>query len=120
MTDEARRHRPAAGIALPDGVVERIVSSILSVVDAEAVYVFGSYARGEQGPDSDIDIFVVADDDSAHTTALVLCELDWLRMHKDLIMERRELFDRGSKMFGHVEADVANEGVMIYGRPDRQ
>ena len=51
-------------INLPEGYIQRIVSSVTSVVPTEAVYVFGSYARGEERKDSDLDLYVVTSDDA--------------------------------------------------------
>ena len=45
---------------LPIDHLDDIVGSIVSTVPTDAIYVFGSYARGEQTPDSDVDLYVVA------------------------------------------------------------
>ncbi|MBU0611094.1 MAG: nucleotidyltransferase domain-containing protein [Armatimonadetes bacterium] len=42
-------------------VLDQIVEQIVKVLDPEKIILFGSYARGEAGPDSDVDILVVAD-----------------------------------------------------------
>lgn len=105
----------ASRIALPADTLGRLAASILKVVDAEEIYVFGSYARGEQTPDSDLDVFVVAEDDSARSLGRIRGELGWLKMHLDIMTERRSLYDRGRTRPGLVEHDVAGEGVRIYG-----
>lgn len=105
----------SGGIKLPQETLERLVASILGAVEAEEIYVFGSYARGEQTPDSDVDVFIVSEDDSPRAVALVGMELRWLKMHVDIVMERRALFDLGKTRFGLVEREVGMEGVKIYG-----
>ena len=105
----------ASRIALPQETLEHIVGSILSVTPAEEIYVFGSYARNEQTPDSDLDVFIVAEDDSAWTLGEIRAELRWLKMHLDVLTERRSLYDEGKTRFGLVEHEVAREGVRIYG-----
>ncbi len=42
-----------------DELVAEIVRRIRAVRDPEQVIIFGSYARGEAGPDSDLDVLVV-------------------------------------------------------------
>lgn len=103
---------------LTNGESRRIVASIREAVPAEAVYVFGSRARGDFGPDSDVDIFVVADDDSNWSHAKVRGALSWLKMPKDVLVESRELYREGVSRFGFVEREVATEGVKLYGRPE--
>ena len=51
-------NKEAEKIALPREVLEGIVENITSAVPTVAIYIFGSYARGEADSDSDIDICV--------------------------------------------------------------
>jgi predicted nucleotidyltransferase len=41
--------------------VQRLVNKIARVFRPEKIVLFGSYARGEAGPDSDVDLLVVMD-----------------------------------------------------------
>lgn len=41
--------------------LDEIVEQIVKVLDPKRIILFGSHARGEAGPDSDVDILVVAD-----------------------------------------------------------
>lgn len=45
-------------MALAEDELQAIVDAIVEAVPTEAIYVFGSFARGEQGPQSDLDVFV--------------------------------------------------------------
>lgn len=45
-------------------VPEELLHSVVAHFDPQRVIVFGSVARGEAGPDSDIDLVVVLDDDT--------------------------------------------------------
>ncbi len=47
-----------------DQVLAEIVERLVSVYHPERIYLFGSMARGEAGPDSDYDILLVMPDDS--------------------------------------------------------
>jgi predicted nucleotidyltransferase len=50
---------------LPDKNSERFIDQIkerlISELNPERIVLFGSRARGEHGPDSDVDLFIVAD-----------------------------------------------------------
>ena len=41
-----------------------IVSRLVEAYDPERIYLFGSHARGEAGPDSDYDLLVIVRDDA--------------------------------------------------------
>ena len=51
-----------------------IKESILQTVSAEAIYLFGSYAYGTPGEESDLDIYVVVPDD---TTGLIKLQAEY-------------------------------------------
>jgi len=46
------------GDEIPD-VLDEVVQRIVAVADPEKIILFGSAARGELGPDSDLDLLVV-------------------------------------------------------------
>lgn len=47
--------------------LETIKQAILDTVNANEIYLFGSYANGTPHKDSDFDIYVVIPDDSMYT-----------------------------------------------------
>jgi len=64
------------GSALVDWVPE-VVARIVDGVDPRLIVLFGSVARGEDGPDSDIDLLVVLDriEDRRHDAAVAILRL---------------------------------------------
>jgi len=60
VNDEHEAIAPLRALSSPLDMLTRVVRD--EVPDADAVLVFGSVARGEAGPDSDIDLAVVASD----------------------------------------------------------
>ena len=59
-------------MTLPQDALDEIVGKIVKVLDPEKIFLVGSYARGEAGPDSNVDILVVAevpDTDNFRTVA---------------------------------------------------
>lgn len=105
---------------LSDELVRDIVTRVTSVVDASAIYVFGSRARGDHGPDSDVDIMVLcpgADGADRHRIATrVGASFFGFRMPKDVMTESPDVFSRAAGEFGTPESRIAEEGVLVYGR----
>ena len=55
-----------ADATVPPEVLAAAVRRIVAVADPERIILFGSAARGEPKPDSDLDILVVKDGDYDH------------------------------------------------------
>lgn len=105
-------------INLPAALLERVVCSVTEAVPTESIYVFGSYARGEERPGSDLDIYVVTSDDAMRPLAYagkVRQALLWMPLQRDVLTAPRPLFERAGKDFWRVEARVMEDGVKIYG-----
>ncbi len=104
--------------ALPDGVFDRLVKS-LSAVSTVSAYVFGSYARGEQAQDSDVDLYVVTRDNDGRraieNAMLVGDELICMPIPVDVLSSHASEFAHRSQGVNAVEARVAREGVLISG-----
>ena len=54
----------ASVIGAEDPILAEIVRRIIEAYQPERIYLFGSVARGEAGPDSDYDLLVVVADDA--------------------------------------------------------
>ena len=52
-----------AHLQIPAGLLEEVVRRVVSVAEPERIILFGSAARGEVRPDSDLDLLVVKDGD---------------------------------------------------------
>lgn len=104
-------------VNLPDAYIDRIVKSIIFSVPAQAIYIFGSYARGEEHPDSDIDLYVIADNRCRPLTygAIIRRTLLWMLQAKDVLCGTQEMFDQRKQDISTVEYLINKEGVKIYG-----
>ncbi|MCD8316450.1 MAG: nucleotidyltransferase domain-containing protein [Eggerthellaceae bacterium] len=110
----------ADDIHLPHDVLERIVKSIVDSVPTAAIYIFGSYARGEEHKDSDIDIYIVTADEKKHRydyAGDALESLDWLDMAMDVLTKPLWRFNHDRQFLYNIEAAVDDEGKLIYGSP---
>ncbi|MCU0393437.1 MAG: nucleotidyltransferase family protein [Thermoflexibacter sp.] len=76
----------------------------------EKVYLFGSYARGEAGEDSDIDLLVHLDYSQIHTG------LEFFEMWNDLeqISGKKVDFVSATALSKYVKEYVENDKVLIY------
>lgn len=105
-------------IHLSSEFLEDIIEKITSAAEVKKIYIFGSYARGEERKDSDIDIYAVVPDscvDTLETGVAIRRALFWLELPKDVLVKREKMFEADSKRFASIESDVINEGVLIYG-----
>ena len=92
---------------------------ILRVLPARAIYLYGSNARGDQKPDSDIDLLVVVDNqmqDSARVlatrgyAALRNCQLPL-----ELKVVKEADFQKRKNWLSSLESAVLSEGKLLHG-----
>lgn len=103
----------------PEEALDRAVANIVAVMQPEAIYLFGSHARGDARADSDYDLFVVMADDgpverrSLDTTARVPRDPG---VGLDIVPCRRSVFERRRHQVGTLSHLVSREGRLVYGR----
>jgi predicted nucleotidyltransferase len=75
--------------------IEEVKEALLTLGDelqeAEAVGIFGSLARGDFSPASDIDIFVVVKEDESEGRCLEVDDLWWRRVRDALSKFQRDV-----------------------------
>jgi uncharacterized protein len=99
-------------------ITDAVVKAVLSVTQPERVVVFGSWARGEAGFDSDVDVLVVTPfEGPRHVVALALLkELADLPVPKDVIVLSPEEWERKKDLPGTIAYPAAREGFVLYER----
>jgi predicted nucleotidyltransferase len=93
---------------------------VVAYFNPRRVIVFGSVARGEAGPDSDIDLRVIVDDDMpAEKVTLKAGYHSRKSYHEplDVIPVRERVFRRNSRIAGTLSRAAVLEGVVVYDRP---
>ena len=105
-----------SGIRQELDVITRI---IVNTIPVEAIYLFGSYANGNPGKDSDLDLYIIFKDD------LPIRELEAIfsirkavasvkKMPLDIIgIKQNRFLDR--KLYATIERKIEREGVKLYG-----
>ena len=94
-----------------------VLQRIIDVLHPERIHVFGSVARGEATPDSDIDLLIVVSKAEQPTYRLAQAAYHAAAPHSlilDILVMPREEFDRRSKALASLPATVLREGRMLY------
>jgi predicted nucleotidyltransferase len=100
-----------------DPVLEEVVRRLVEVYHPLRIYLFGSAARGDAGPDSDYDILVVVPDDAPgelQDCAAAYRVLRGLRVAKDVLVWTQAEFDRRLHLKASLPATVVREGRLLY------
>ena len=61
---EPERHEALPGTLARDAAIAEITKRLIAACQPVRIYLFGSVARGDDGPDSDLDFLVVVPDDA--------------------------------------------------------
>ena len=99
-------------------LLDEIVQRILTVSDPKQIILFGSYARGEAGRDSDLDLLVIKDevDSTQAEAARIYRALADLAVPVDVVVVRTTYVERYGDLVGTVVRPALREGKVIYAR----
>jgi len=97
-------------------ILPLIVKKIVEVSQPEKIILFGSYARGEENKDSDIDLLIVKDkiESKIKETLKIRRSLKNFIIPEDIILVRKEEFEFYKKESGSVIRNAVLEGKVIY------
>jgi predicted nucleotidyltransferase len=101
-----------------DPQLAEIVKRLVAAYSPERVFLFGSRARGEVGPDSDYDLLVVVPDDSSQERATSRLGYQALRgtgVAADVVVWRRSSFERRAHVRTSLPYAALHEGVVLHG-----
>ena len=103
----------------PQSLIRHMVRRIVDKFHPEQVILFGSHARGEAGPDSDVDLLVVMDfEGAAHDKGLEIMQALHDRLVPvDVVVTSPENFAWRKDVVGTIEWPAAREGKVLYARP---
>ena len=92
---------------------------IINIIPVEQIYLFGSYAHGTPGKDSDLDLYVVLKDDTEtrelDAEVKILGAISNVKtMPIDLIVNKKSNYLRLASG-PTIERKISREGIKIYG-----
>ncbi len=110
--------RIAKRSAMPT-LIARMVKRIVKKFHPEKVILFGSHARGDAGPDSDVDLLVVMEvAGSLRERRIDIRQaLHDIPVPLDIIVTRPEDFAWRKEVVGTIEWPATREGKVLYARP---
>lgn len=110
--------QPAGVASVSEGLLEEITRRVVAVSRPEKVILFGSHARHEAAPDSDVDLLVIVDeaDTSGAETNRILRALSGIRVTVDVVVVSSAYAERYGDLIGTVLRPALREGRVLYDR----
>lgn len=100
-----------------DPILEEMLRRLTGAFQPERVYLFGSRARGEAGPDSDYDLLMVVKESGLpryRREQEAFRALIGVGAAKDVLVLTREEFERKRTVVSSLPAAVELEGILLY------
>jgi uncharacterized protein len=100
---------------LSEEILQEIVRRIVAAVQPEKIILFGSAAREEMGPDSDLDFLVIKScKNRRHTAMKIRRKLIGIGIPKDIIVATPEDIERYKDTIGLIYRPALKEGKVLY------
>ena len=109
-------------VAVTEEMLQQLVEAIVREVAPEEIYLFGSRARGQAEPDSDVDLLVVEREPFGPQRSRwkeitrLWRAITPFRAPVDLLVYSREEVARYGNWQNHIVATVLREGRCLYGQ----
>jgi predicted nucleotidyltransferase len=97
--------------------LQRIVERLIEAYNPQWIYLFGSRARNEGGPDSDFDLLIVVPDTAAEEQTGSRLAYEMLRgtgTAADITVWTRSGFESRLPVAASLPATVVREGLLLY------
>lgn len=102
---------------LHDPILGEMLRRLTKAFQPERVYLFGSRARGETGPDSDYDLMMVVKDSGLpryRREQEAFRALIGVGAAKDILVLTHDEFERKRTVVSSLPAAVEREGILLY------
>ena len=105
-----------ASTIVDEATIADAVSLLRQAAHPDKIIMFGSYARNQADPSSDLDLLVVEENvsDTAAEMVRLMRVLSPLRIPADVLVVSREDFAKWSDTPGHVLFEAATQGKVLY------
>jgi len=107
---------------ISDQAIQEISNQIAKEFSPQKIILFGSYARKEANEQSDLDLFIMLEnepDRSLKKQILKTLRLKFfdLNFPIDIIINSKERYEKFKNYVGTVFYDICKEGVVLWTRP---
>ena len=101
-----------------ESAIEEMVRIIVERFDPERIVLFGSHARGDAGPDSDVDLLVILrfTGSKREKEVEIGVALHEIRTPKDIVVVSPEEVERFADVAGTIIRPALREGKILYER----
>ncbi len=114
-TTNVRGPEGNSGTTVDGSVLDEVVRRVVEVARPEKVILFGSAARGQLGPRSDLDLLVIADTDDRYETAgEIYAGLYGVGIAVDVLVATPEQVERHKDTPGLAYKHALEEGRLVY------
>jgi len=99
-------------------ILKEMVSRIVERFDPEKIILFGSHARGDAGPDSDVDLLIVmpVEGSKREKAVEIGVALNDFSIPKDILVSTPDQFEWRKEIVGTIERPAFREGKLLYDR----
>lgn len=97
--------------------LSEVVRRLVAAYQPERIYLFGSTARGEAGPDSDLDLLIVVPDDAPEErrrSQLAYAALRGTGVAADVLVCTHRYFEERLHLKASLPATVLREGRLLH------
>ena len=104
-------------------VIQEIVDAFVRVADPRRIILFGSHARGDAGPDSDLDFLVIEDEPFGSGRSRrrrigdMYRALRGIAVPVDILLFSAPEVAKWRASINHVVHDAERDGEVLYDRP---
>ena len=101
----------------PDPILDEIIRRLVEAFQPERIYLFGSKASGETGPDSDYDLMVIVPDEAPperKQSRLAYQVLRGTRTAADVLVWTRQAFNSRLHLPASLPATITRQGKLLY------
>lgn len=116
--EDRRRSNPdvAKQAMIPASLIQDLAASIAREFHPQRIILFGSHARGEATPDSDVDLLVLMprNGQTRHAQITAILTRCHLGFPVDVLVRTREEFEERLAMNDWFMRDIQREGKVLY------
>ena len=99
--------------------LKKIIRRIVKVAKPEKIIMFGSAAKGQMGPNSDVDLLVImpVNGSRRQTQVNIRCEIHDIPVSKDIVVVTPSEAERQRHLAGTIVRPAMREGKVLYEKP---